>query len=552
MADYFKIVYVNTLGAEWARALPDAEERAGGQLGALKWIRDWSWHVSAYVRWSYAEPGKIKTLKGADLVILDWSSPNTHDAKEACRRVRGVNPRLPILLLKSDNIRAPARDEFVRKNPPALVLPQEDTTNLVRIAESFGALGLSLPPTLIKLHPDERDPATVVFIEWVGRERLAQAIQKYFPDAKDAYLVPVGGGWSDAKLCRLFIDNEPNEYFLKFFKKREDFTAELSQHAGAKSWLGAATVGLRLIPDVEGGVAAQSDAFPGIEVPLFPVCYESASTRERPREMLRNLYRDQTDEFVEAALARLLAVLADRQPLNEGVEPPWSDSGANCLRLTKEEKVGVIEAIQDLSMYGPPACGSEQKWNNCVGLLLDFVYGRMLPKLYQPWHVITGHIHGDPNPRNCLAHPDDKEDLLLIDCGAYKPDGRLVVDLALVERDLKLLLMGTERSAGGFRDLETEHLPDWCHFEREAISRHLTYRPADAPASNAPARRAYRLVGRVRERASVLSGRKDEDGRHYFAALLYWTLEALKYPTIRPTKKLLALYSASEIIRRFR
>ena len=43
----------------------------------------------------------------------------------------------------------------------------------------------------------------------------------------------------------------------------------------------------------------------------------------------------------------------------------------------------------------------------------------------------------------------------------------------------------------------------------------------------------------------------DHQGRHYFAALLYWTLEALQHEAIRPTKKLLAMYSAAKILEAF-
>lgn len=169
-------------------------------------------------------------------------------------------------------------------------------------------------------------------------------------------------------------------------------------------------------------------------------------------------------------------------------------------------------------------------------------------------HLITLSVeaatHGDPNPRNCLVHPDDPLDMQWIDCGDYRPDGRLVSDLAIVERDIKLVLLGTEKEADGFFDLDVRQIPDWCPAERDSIQKGITYKPGHAPGSAqnpSPVYRAYRLVGLVRERAQEL----DPDGTHYFAALLYWTLDALKYEAVRPTKKLLALYSASEILRKF-
>ena len=133
--------------------------------------------------------------------------------------------------------------------------------------------------------------------------------------------------------------------------------------------------------------------------------------------------------------------------------------------------------------------------------------------------------------------------------------GRLVSDLAIIERDIKLVLMGTEPSAPGFRDLDVEELKIWCQGEQRAIAKGLgleiphgargrwwQQRPSTA--------RAYRLVATVRQYAHKTCGESDRQGYHYFAALLFWTLDALRYDAIRPTKKLFALYSASEILRK--
>jgi hypothetical protein len=258
-----------------------------------------------------------------------------------------------------------------------------------------------------------------------------------------------------------------------------------------------------------------------------------------------------TKDFNEGALLRLIEILATNQHLNESIEPPWSDSGKVGFRLTPQTKVSILETLQDLSPYGPPVYG-EVRWGGINNMIQDFLYKPLPQKLFQPSHVLLGHIHGDPNPRNCLIHLDNKDDLLLIDCGGYQSSGRLVSDLALIERDVKLLLMGIEHNAGGFFDLDFMKLGDWCNAESESISRGLDYAPAFAPTVSATAKRAYRLVGHIRERANQLSGQQDMAGKHYFAALLFWNLDVLKYTAIRPTKKLLALYSAAEIIRLLR
>ena len=97
-------------------------------------------------------------------------------------------------------------------------------------------------------------------------------------------------------------------------------------------------------------------------------------------------------------------------------------------------------------------------------------------------------------------------------------------------------------------------MEEWCKLEAISIEKGLGYeiaevdQPEPASRSSAP---VYRSIVLVRGEAKKLSEGIDPDGKHYFAALLYWTLDALKEAAIRDTKKLLAIYSASEILRRF-
>ncbi len=171
---------------------------------------------------------------------------------------------------------------------------------------------------------------------------------------------------------------------------------------------------------------------------------------------------------------------------------------------------------------------------------------------------MKGFIHGDPNSRNCLVNPKVMfRDMKLIDVGGFSADGCLVSDLALIESDVKLCLMATETNAVGLLDLHSPSLKTWFQAEGHALSvagkeREVTMDTDAAPiAKDSAVARAYRIINRVRERAKEVCGDWDPEGRHYFAALLYWTLNSLRFDTIRPTKKLLAIYSASEILRRF-
>lgn len=538
MAEYFRILYVNTRSPGNVSRLPDE----------VKNIRDWTWGRSALVRWSCIDLDKLSNaLDTADLVIFDWSSKNADVAEEVRQQIRTRRPDLPILVIESYPGQTPMRDVFLTGDAGSVLV--KDPTDPAQIASGFDSLKLTLPPARLNVHPDPNNLAASVLIGWAGPERLPLLIQKYFPDAKDAYIMPVGGGWSDAKLCRLFVDSDENEYFFKFFPDREVYKSELLHHAEARQWLGDATVDLKLIPDIAGEIINQDEAFQDISPPRFPICYESASTRHHRRETYKELYRNQTDSFIEGVLNRLLAILARNQPDAEVFQSPWSDTTAIGFCLTPTLKMHILDTIQDLAMYGPQMC-SERKWNQIAERIQRLVY-QPITKLYTPWPVTVGHIHGDPNPRNCLVNPTNENDMLLIDCGGYLPDGRLVSDLALIERDIKLVLMGTEIGAGGFFDLEVTELPEWCRFESDSISRGLEYKSSYAPTSSASSRRAYRLVGYIRERAKQISGTRDMAGRHYFAALLFWTLDILKYPAVRPTKKLFALYSAAEIIGQF-
>lgn len=533
MNDYFRIAYVDTRRRDEGSELPPD----------VAFIRDWTWGQSATVRWSYVQPNEIgDAIKIASLVIANWSSRNSSECEEVCRVVRNLRVDLPILILESYVGQTPVRDRFLSEDQYALLI--HDVTNPDKIASAFGALGLSLPPPSLNLHFDKDDLATTSLVPWVGVERLRLMIQKFFPRASSAYVASVGGGWSDSRYCKLFVDTDEASYYLKLFTRRANYASELLHYGEARDWLGESAVELRLVPDVEGGVTAQIQVFAEADSPIYPVCYKSASTRELPRETLEEVYHDRSSEFVEGAVIRILEILAYGQPERQSTSKPFF--------LTQSLKNSMLATLDDLAIYGPALFeGAKEKWDACYEAIEGLAYRPLPAWLIETWPVAIGNVHGDPNPRNCLVNPEDYRDVRLIDCGGYQQGGRLVSDLALIERDIKVVLLGTEDQAGGFFDLDVTQLPQWCQVERYSISKRLDYTPAFAPASPPSVARAYRLVGLVRERAKAVSGSDDAEGRHYFAALLYWTLDVLKYTAVRPTKKLLALYSAAEIIRTF-
>lgn len=187
---------------------------------------------------------------------------------------------------------------------------------------------------------------------------------------------------------------------------------------------------------------------------------------------------------------------------------------------------------------------------DCCERLQKLVYKPLPPWLSTRAPVARGHIHGNPVSRDSLVKPDKARDSRLIHCGGYRANGRLVSGLALIARDLKLVLMSTETCSPGILDLEVNQVPKWLQAESAVISVGLAYTSHLAPNSPKSVYRAYNLIGKVRQRAREISEKGDR-GCHYFVALLYWTLDIFRYPEVRTTKKLLALHSASEIVGRF-
>lgn len=489
--------------------------------------------------------------------MLDWSRSNSELAIGLYEELRKTNVELPLLVVDWSEGGEPVREQYARTDQRIRVLTEADLGDPNAVAAALESVGVPLPLARVQVDPGAGGLVLEGLLRWLGPENLQLIIQKFFPDAIHAQVEPVGGGWSDAKLLRVLVRGEPAPYFLKFFTDGDAYRREWERHERARAWLAEAAVPLRHVPNLGGGAPNQLQAFPPMEPCVFPVCYESASTKDRPHETLKDFYRTAQKTNLERAIRRLADILSKDQPLEPAEqdpdEPPWADSGEDCFRLTPTTKERLLNTLDDLSLYGAGIFASdfEVRWRELEG----FLY-MPLPRWLVDWRpVLRGHVHGDPNPRNCLVSKDDPKDLVLIDCGAYRPNGRLVSDLAIVERDIKLLMMGLEHDARDFFDLDVGQLRDWCQAERTAIRAGLKYTSPPVAAAGgryASAPRAYRLVGIVRREAKRVCGTWDREGNHYFAALLFRTLEILEYPAVRRAKKLLALYSASEILQAFR
>ncbi len=74
---------------------------------------------------------------------------------------------------------------------------------------------------------------------------------------------------------------------------------------------------------------------------------------------------------------------------------------------------------------------------------------------------------------NLLVSDKDPEDIILIDCGGYHNNGFRVTDLALIEADLKLVLMGVDQT--GYGDIHPHSLDVWVPLEAHAIETGLRF-----------------------------------------------------------------------------
>lgn len=550
---------------------PQVEELGVPEL--LRELVEWAWSQYALIRWSSCRPNTIDrdVLMGKACVVFDWRLPDINfqfvstekqyspsDLKNMLEQVRHMNPELPIIVYRDANDTSDGMLDNIL--PQAGIKGWSRLTGLdsQSIQTAFTELGLELPSTPIQLNYQENDPFLAGLIDEVGgKDALKLTIQKFFPEVYQAYMDPVNAGWSGTKLCNLLVDGQAPPYFLKFFRNESEYVREVDNHQLAvQNWLGNIVVPLKHIDAMGQNGQSQLAAFSVKQRPA--ACYESARTSNNPRVMLRDLYTQDVSKTAKA-IERCLEILniGQNSHVQDRTEQLWHeekfDANSQDLNSKRNRQARILATADDLSLYGPAVLQIINKriWEDRILDIVAFIRGTLPAWLLEKLPVQIGHVHGDPNPRNWLVDQSDPTDVRVIDCGDYTSNGRLVSDLAIMERDIKFVLLGTEKNATAFRDLDTSQVPQWAEAEANSIKAGINYSQADAGRGPATTIQAYKLVARVRRKAKRLCCAKDPEGRHYFAALLYWTLDMFRYETIRRTKRLLALLSASEILKRF-
>jgi hypothetical protein len=597
MSDFYRILYVN----------------AGPDIGQdplqveMENLQKWMAGETARIRWIELRRTEItpETLAGFQFAIVAWprSLGDVRNAVDLLQRIRRDATSLRLLVVKTGDFEDHRYGlECFSSDPCVQIRNRQHFGTREDSGKTLTSIGVEWPTSKFSISDHPMNPEVRDIIQSVDKKRLELILQRFFPDAGRAEIYPVTGGWSGAGLCRAFLDSSGEIYYFKFFRDPRKYEEEFANQAAAEDWLGVgpppggATVKLRLMPGIGKDVRSQLQEFlAGIPPPLFVLCYDCASTSENHRATLQSIYGGEptnwqdgdTDQFLADAVSRLVNILAQKQ--SNDVEPrmpwDWHEGGQRCVPGK------VRKGIRTATAHLRPLLAADKAWEGRVDKLDHLIY-KLPPWLAEePRPVTFGHVHGDPNVRNTLVAVNNPIDVRLIDCGGYAPNGSLVGDLALIERDIKLLLMATEPEAEPYFDLDVHQVGPWCRMEQECIRKRLEYSPEDAttgpsddrspwgrsfdailqkiararggayyavfpgrePANGGyrPEVRAYRLIGRIRQRARDLCPPGDPDGRHYFGALLYWTLESLQYEAFKPVKKLLAIYSAAAILERF-
>ena len=538
----------------------DMDREAPGQFPpSIVLMRDWAWGRTAMARWRRGSVDDLSTwLANARVVVFDWPTHDPRSARRAYAELRYLDHIKPVVILK----RGPGR-EAVRESAAdedwTVEIEESDLASADKLQEAFAALGIEFPAPEVTLANTDSSLETRALSNWLGVDRLRLIVQSFFPEASQASLSPAGGGWSGVSLCNLFVENgERGLYFVKFLTNQERYRQELIRHAEAAKWLGDALVRSKLVPNLGDDVENQMEAFPATSRPCaYPACYESAAGRH-PRQTLNSIYHEKGLEHdLQPTYTRLLDILADGQQPTRKHERPGDfldrDTTGRYFTIPNTDRIAILAASTVLSPYGRDV---RPKWDQRHSDIENLFYAPLPPWLDVPLEAAKGFIHGDPSSQKCLVHSNDGQDLKLIDAGGFQRSERLVFDLARIEADVKLRLMATETESALFRDLDITRVDRWCQAEKRMLKYGLDgalFDPAGKEfTADSAVQRAYQLVAIVRGRAVRICGDTDANRRHYFAALLFWTLNSLASDSIPQTKKLLAIFSASEILRRFK
>jgi hypothetical protein len=202
-------------------------------------------------------------------------------------------------------------------------------------------------------------------------------------------------------------------------------------------------------------------------------------------------------------------------------------------------------------------------WQEHHKIVRDFIAGSKaklsrLFSLAEQNSVILSPSHGDLNSNNILLWLDE-EHPFLIDFPLYQSAGHVLQDFARLEVEIKFALMDRQEDSSS-RDLPAF---DYTHLQVplwQALEEHLLSEQWDVGEPKLPVgsfdrnvRLSHDLVTLVRTKAREVQRQKRAKGTmsfwdEYRIALLYHTLRAIGYDSLSPFKRLLAVFSAAELL----
>lgn len=501
--------------------------------------------------------------------LLNWNEFSDLDA--LIGRAKAEPTCCVLLLTPLDGGRPAQYEKLARAGLAESVLVLDSTGGRTPDSRTFGRTqrrAISPHDALRQLLPELPRAA----VAWSGADdatelakekahTLPLLLEKYFPgwSGTATFDVVDGGRSGDSLLCFSW-DGGRGEFYFKFYKTREAFVREWTAHNHLlqSGWLAGAAIGFRPVPDLPKTGSGQLIAFP---TDPAVSCLESARKRTRLSRLYASPQID--DRFIFHAYDLILKALTAKQPISTatsilstcrdigpGSAPDSERTLLGSLRAPRQRSE-ILNALESLRPYVESDRNTQWNWPSVEADLAKLLGIWEPPCLHRECPVQLGHVHGDANSRNFLFDGDNIRyagDLQIVDLGGYRANALRVFDLAQLEADLKILLMGTEPGCRTFLDINPDALADWKREEERSIDEGLTYvAPKQAPPEIL---RAYSVIQSIRQHARAASS-GDDHGRAYLFCLLYWTLRKVRLVGVAPEiKRILAAYSSHLIIRR--
>jgi hypothetical protein len=203
-------------------------------------------------------------------------------------------------------------------------------------------------------------------------------------------------------------------------------------------------------------------------------------------------------------------------------------------------------------------------WAERVSIVRQFVTASEIDlskqySLHKKRTVICSPAHGDLNSNNILLWLNEKHPFL-IDFPFFQLSGHALQDFARLEVEISLSLM--DRQEGGpinqLQALDYTHsqMPLWTALEDQLLQKNGRTTTLSLPGGlfEDNVRLSYNLIMAIREKAKEVHARKKTSRAmgfwsEYRFPLLYHTLRAIGYDSLSPFKRILAVYSAAELLR---